>query len=67
MRRSLAERKTVMGHDYAMTLEEIAAVLGMTYQRVYQVQKSAMEKIRARFGDATYYELFPEEGRELVQ
>ena len=32
--------------DYAMTLEEIGAVLGVTRERIRQIEKAALSKLR---------------------
>lgn len=34
--------------DYAMTFDEIAAEMGVTRQRIQNIEKSAMKKLRER-------------------
>ena len=41
--------------DYLMTYSEIAEVLGVSRQRVKQIEKSALTKLRDRFILRQYY------------
>jgi DNA-directed RNA polymerase sigma subunit (sigma70/sigma32) len=41
-------RASLIGdHDYAMTLKEVAAVLGTSHKNVAMIQKKAIRKLRA--------------------
>ena len=42
------ERSTLKRPDYAMTLEQIGAELGITAERVRQIELSALSKLRGK-------------------
>jgi hypothetical protein len=42
------------GHDPAMTLGEVAAVLGVSRQRVAQIEAQALDKLRRALAERGY-------------
>jgi len=60
-------KKTVSAETYAArTMAEVARELGVTPQRVSQLERSALAKLRAAFSELTLEEKFPEPNYQLA-